>query len=780
MSDSIPQSAYDAAAAVFSRSFRFVEWKFIATNDTARYPFGDHGQSIDTAIVPIDREKWIYVFMHHANEEYAAIREEIRIDANGEMAATPWDKIEKPLKERGKPEAIGKSLCLPRRIFGTPEVYRFYASRVRLPLKQIKELERNIYKFAPATSLEPGKNTTVVEKDGNLLVPVVDPITVLLHLHAAYEASVDDVIHYTVAHDGLPDATKRAVLRRHKKHLLATVIKGIIGDEKNTEANNLVQLLEGMQSPVEEFITHYERSVAWRIERKVRLGANLVKWLQSDAIRIAGDAYRGSPRLAWPTFLVPWCHCITRLNESPAGRLYVLGLLDDKSHFVHTYVWPKEDLPTDDIVQSVRKGGLTLLEGWKTIAEARILQKSGDYVEETLATLKRLRRARVELLDIKLSREAIKTIVAEKRRINETIKGINARTIADVPSDINHFARGARSIGAIIEGVNLCFAVAAVMEAMKGTDPEQQKLAIIGLIGSGLDASSAIVSLLKNTEHVVVVLGFVSGVIDIYLGHVAMDKAFKDGEKDVAAGAFLTAAGATIGVSGICMGLLAIPGAQIVGIIGLAVVAIGSAIKALYSQTPLERFFDRCSWGKHHLESGGADWSPTRFEQWKGDKEFDYQLEALLNIICKIEVDKDDLFSHRTVTLKAGWIPPDAKLEVTYAESWTTPNERRVLQATVTFPDTGPVSNNAGLPARAAGKTGVTLTDQDGVNGRSRAGGAVPRPLLTPQWLAGVNMTLPNPQLARVAVTARLAVAFAGGVGFTIPHNASETELYSK
>jgi hypothetical protein len=31
-----------------------------------------------------------------------------------------------------------------------------------------------------------------------------------------------------------------------------------------------------------------------------------------------------------------------------------------------------------------------------------------------------------------------------------------------------------------------------------------------------------------------------------------------------------------------------------------------------------------------------------------------------------------------------------------------------------------------------------------------------------------------------VVVTARLAVAFAGSIGFTIPHNASETELYDK
>src|SRR4249920_930480 len=104
MADNIPQSAYDDAAAVFSRSFRFVEWKFIGVNDGGRYPFGDYGPAMDTAIVAIDREKWIYVFRHDpAAKDYASIQEEIRVGADGEMAATPRDELEKPLKSRGKP-----------------------------------------------------------------------------------------------------------------------------------------------------------------------------------------------------------------------------------------------------------------------------------------------------------------------------------------------------------------------------------------------------------------------------------------------------------------------------------------------------------------------------------------------------------------------------------------------------------------------------------------------------------------------------------------------------
>ena len=72
------------------------------------------------------------------------------------------------------------------------------------------------------------------------------------------------------------------------------------------------------------------------------------------------------------------------------------------------------------------------------------------------------------------------------------------------------------------------------------------------------------------------------------------------------------------------MALTAIPGGQIVAVIGLLVVAIGFIYKAVAGKDPIERFFAHCSWGKEHLKAGHPDWSPTDFKDLQGDKEFDY------------------------------------------------------------------------------------------------------------------------------------------------------------
>lgn len=775
MADATLQEAYDNAAAVFSRSFRFVEWKFVRINKTVAYPFGDDGEPAHKATKAIDRKKWIYVFRHGVGETFAELQEEIEIDESGEMLATPHSRLDAPIKGRGQAIAIGKTLCLPRRIFGTRRIYRILASRVRLPSAQIKALKEKIHRLVPETSLEPGVNTSVVEKDGEWLVPVVDPITVLLHLHAAYVSAADDVVNYTIAHKGLSSDKRAIVTRRHKKHLLATILKAIIGDKSNTNANNLVHELRDMQYPLEEFLTHYEQAVAWRVRLRVRLGADLVRWLESDILRITEDAFRQSPREKWGVFLLPWCHAITRLPEVAAGREYLVRLLAAKDHFVHDYVWPKVDI-TDDAFQFVRKSGLTILEAWKTIAEAQVLLKEGDFVNETLTTLRRLTRERVELKTSRLTMASIARMKGVRGEIMAEVSRIGSLKLTDVPDHAPDFGGAAKTVGFVIESVNLLFAVKAVSTAMKGEDDEAKTLAVVGLVGSSLDAGSALASLFKNTERFVAVMGFVSGVIDIYLGHIAMDKAFKDGDENVAGAAFLTAAGATIGVSSVCMGLLAIPGGQIVGMIGLAIVAIGSIMRAMLSKSDLEIFFAHCSWGLQHKKAGGADWSPTRFEQWTGASEFDYQLDALLNILCKIEIDRgDSAATVRELTFKVGWIPPDATLMVRYAERWQRYEDSRELEAKITFSKTGPVSNNPKLPAASGAKSVVKVSDKEGLAvGTIDAGLPDQQATTRPRRLyyeGPMRVWMPHPELKEVVAEARLSVTLEGGHAFTIPHS---------
>ena len=68
------------------------------------------------------------------------------------------------------------------------------------------------------------------------------------------------------------------------------------GEADNKAANNLVHELKGQQGSLEEFLTHYEAQVQWRVERRDRLGTYLSRWLESDAIKIVAAAYKGAPK----------------------------------------------------------------------------------------------------------------------------------------------------------------------------------------------------------------------------------------------------------------------------------------------------------------------------------------------------------------------------------------------------------------------------------------------------------------------------------------------------
>ncbi|MGC4093001.1 MAG: hypothetical protein QM756_34965 [Polyangiaceae bacterium] len=632
------QEAYDSAAVVFSKPLRFVEWKFVIPSENASVPFGDKGQDPAKAVREIDGERWIYVFRHDGSG-YAALKEVIRLDPSRDLYTTPMSP-----EKAGAAVLVGKNMRLPRRVLGVPKVYRIYASRVKLDKARIEALEATIHKFAPKVLLEPTQNNSVLVGKDELLVPVVDPITITQHLHAAYEAAANDLLNYTTPHAGLSSGEYRRVTQRRKKHLLARLMKGLIGEKENDNdvTSKLVHELKDMQVGIESFLLHYEEQVRARSRHRDHMANLLVKWLGSDAMRVAAQAHRVSGEDPWVRFLVVWCHALKRLNESLPGRNYVTSLLKDDKHFVRTYVWPSKDLSNDQF-QAVRKGGLSVLDAWGVLAEAHVLTHlSTDVSADVVTTLRRLRRWKVDTS--KFTAKHVQEIAGLDRTIRATKLILPAEVAAEATLDfarrekLQHFEFDADSLGLIIETVNLVFAIQAASEQLKSADPKERELAVVSLVGSSLDAASALGSVLKISERRLAVLGFASGVIDVYLGVQDMNKAYKQGDQGAADGAFVTAVGASISTSAALMLLMAIPGAQVVGAIGLAVTALGSIYKMINSKSDLDMFFLRSSWGTEFGKPGQPDWSPVNFEKWKtdSDKSFDYQLEALLNILCKI------------------------------------------------------------------------------------------------------------------------------------------------
>src|SRR5262249_29612720 len=168
-------------------------------------------------------------------------------------------------------------------------------------------------------------------------------------------------------------------------------------------------------------------------------------------------------------------------------------------------------------------------------------------------------------------------------QVEKKIRGLYTDTpeLRDVEGDEHYWAGSTRKVAAFIECINFVFAVENLREKLEDEKAtrEDKEVAIIGLVGSTLDAAGGFASLCESGEEFVPFLGFVSGVIDVYIGVINMNKAFRDGDQELANGSFLTAGGATIATASAFMGVLAIPGAQIVAILGLFVIAVGFVYK---------------------------------------------------------------------------------------------------------------------------------------------------------------------------------------------------------
>jgi hypothetical protein len=119
--------AYDEAMAVMSRGCRFVEWKIYGGGQDVKAwsPFGVSDDK-KGAWKEIEGERWIYVFRSYARTKSAGVWvEELHLDAEGEIAATPMDdardaRTGAPLErdKRPKPLAIGNTMSFARRLHG--------------------------------------------------------------------------------------------------------------------------------------------------------------------------------------------------------------------------------------------------------------------------------------------------------------------------------------------------------------------------------------------------------------------------------------------------------------------------------------------------------------------------------------------------------------------------------------------------------------------------------------------------------------------------------------
>jgi hypothetical protein len=732
--DPVTPAVHDSAAVVFSRSLSFVEWKFVVASSDP-FATGERGGKPPYRDIPTtgsDKgERWIYAFSRTRDTEPFDLKEEIYRAPNGEMAATRFEDLEDLSKEvgaRARPEPVGKTLVLPRRRFGWVLEYRFYASRVRLPLVLIRQLEgrgkdgnprpdsqlaRRIDRFAPRTYLDPGDNKSVFERDGKLLVPVVDPVAIMLNWHASYEEAATDVINYTTPHGGLEAQQKERVALRRKKHLLADLLNRLLDEEASNVRSDLAsQLAAGGKGAIASYVTDYEAQVKWRVGLRDQLADLLTRWLESGAIATAAAAHDGGPKVLQGQFRTLFCHAHTGLATSPGGRAYLSRLALDDKHLGHALLWSIESR-TDDQVQWARKSAVTVLEAYKAIVEAlhdpkivkEVWRGMPKQVEERLNALMGFEKGTLKV------EPAAKVVDVHGKKVPYPTFDL------DVSYEKKLEFKKTAGVIAAIEGINFVYAVVAAREQLASADPKQRQQALIGVLGSALDAGTSLLKMLEKGENVARVMSFVSGVIDVYMAVGQQNERYTLGDLGGAKGSFLVAAGSTIGTAAVMLEVMgfATAAAGAVTAIGLAVVAVGYLYKLIKGRAPLQIFVAHTEWGKdrddHKLDT--PDWSPAEFKQWHGtSKGYDYQLQALLNLICKFEIGHAKT-SYRELELKLGWVPPGATLHVGYQESWEKTGPTKTLTGIVTFGDPGPTATGPFRPSMKDNALTLVVTSHD-------------------------------------------------------------------
>ncbi len=709
--------AYDDAMAVMSKPCRFVEWKIYGGGEQVESwsPFG-LAPDKKGAWKEIEGERWIYVFQSYARTKSAGRWvEELHLNEEGEIAATPMDKARDGRKEgnppverdkRPKPLPIGKTMSFARRIHGVAMEYYYFASRIRLPAEAIVAIGPNIAAYAPPINFEEDDRNIVGEKDGALLVPVLDPITIAIHLHAYYVAAANELIDYTTEHKDQSAGKREQVAKRQKKHLLAELIQALI-DPKVDTSNELVNRLALRNVDANyrlEYLNEYDQQIAHRLKWRDRWCGFLSRWLESKTMKILARAHEHDAKEDFHKFLIPFCMCVTRVGESPAGRALLDGLFKDGEHWLHRYILPTEE-PTADRFQVIRKGGGAVFEAVKEWAP-RIILEPAKYGKlrftqtfNLLAGEKVLSPAQAV---IKISDEVVVYSVKQGPRV---VQITETQVLLKDASLKPKWEGAAKNFGAIVEAINTCFAIKAVIDAMQGDSTQEQVLAILNLLGSGLDMTTAILQFTKAKVRTLGALGFVSGIIDTVLAVADAVKAYKKEDMGGMIGSGVVALGSALAAGS---GLALIAGSSAAGPLGiaaLAVVALGYVIKLTFgdNDTPYHKLVTHCEWGdKAGKGSDKPDWAPAPYKDWKGD--YDLQLRAAINVLCGMSVEVNDPMEPREARVKVNWVPTGATLLFVYHEEWSAAGSDVVFSDTFRFDPSGPVPSSYLLTIKARDK----------------------------------------------------------------------------
>src|SRR5262249_402634 len=203
---------------------------------------------------------------------------------------------------------------------------------------------------------------------GTLQVPVLDPLTILLHLHDLAVASSDELYEYTTIYDGQSTEKRERIVKRQQKIVLAYVVQMVL---KNYDTN-YGTAAHDVSKRTDLFITQYSEQMNYRVREQERWWFYLSNWYQSDPIHFLSRAHFGDPEEHWLSYFLPMMLCILGANACKPGRELLVNILKDKKRWswFHKQVLPGFDGESEiaETYQVPRKFLLAILEVMKEIS----------------------------------------------------------------------------------------------------------------------------------------------------------------------------------------------------------------------------------------------------------------------------------------------------------------------------------------------------------------------------------------------------------------------------
>jgi hypothetical protein len=718
--------AYGDACAVFTRPFIFCEWKVYAVPSADSTKWAPLGVSKDrtTSSREITHDVWIYVFRKYEGLESAPVQwvEELFHAKDGTLSAAPMaeqlahlgsgSKVEP--KKRPDVKAIGRTTTFPRRINGRRTFHFVFASRVRLPLVSVNTLVTGrvdakvvkgmrIDEWAPAYSFEKD-DINLLEKNGQLMVAVLDPITIALHLHTYAEAAAQDCMDY-----GGEQTDKFA--GRQCKVMLAQILQSLLAADKDLY-QDVYAAGDNKRTwdpyAIDTFLDEYYHQIAYRRRWRIRWHTFLVNWLDSAPFQIAHQVYRDALPIE---ALLLICRLLRRISDSGMGCDLLLRIndgqpkknIDDKWAWVSQHIFPTKGEPQVvwEIIKKAGAGTIAAVKEWAPFVSTGVIKPT--YIIEALNVPLAVRLGlRPEIQIISGGKGSVGTPqfwlgrggteyqmyeidAGEKVKLKANwgvglawaemaLQVINAAFVANQIADaFGGNASKEKKTMAVILGVHaVAHLGASVKEIQAGYKKYAAELA--------RDGSKETEELIEHYEIAAGRLASIAAIADFVIGVDETFHTFEEGEKSEGVGHLISTMGYGVEFVGAVATAMSVPGLGELVMIGAVLVMTGNTIVKVFKKTDHQHFLRHCCWGTEYGGTGPErEWAVAPFEEWKG--RYDLQLKSLIQLLCKFEIETvgfgvdrihipSDASAIRAVKVKLGWLPIGVRIEATYEEKW--------------------------------------------------------------------------------------------------------------